>query len=73
LGSLKQFECVGEVVVDSISKTGGSCVLVDKKFALSAAHVLAEFEFNPNTIKMNGQRMIVNVASNPKVADISKF
>ncbi|WP_111308267.1 trypsin-like serine protease [Confluentibacter sediminis] len=73
LGSLKQFESVGEVIKDSTNKTEGSCVLIDKKFVLSAAHVFAEFETTPDTIKMNGQKIVVNLPSKAKLADISKF
>jgi hypothetical protein len=46
LAHKKQFDCVGEVYAGNMKR--GSCVLIDKKFVLSAAHVFSDDESNPD-------------------------
>lgn len=72
LASQKQFDCVGKVVNDT-DKLKGSCVFIGTKYVLSVAHVFMEYDFHPDTMKIGGQTVIANVASNPRIADVSKY
>jgi hypothetical protein len=74
LGRQKQFDCVGQVFLDS-SFTGydGSCVLISDRFALSAAHVFMISDKRQDTVNYYGKIMVINSNTNPRVKDIAKI
>jgi secreted trypsin-like serine protease len=71
LAKEKQFDCVGEVYRDSTFS--GSCVLIGKSYILTAAHIFIESDFRPDTLKINGQSVIVNQPYNKRVGDIIRY
>jgi hypothetical protein len=51
----------------------GSCVLTDKNHILTAAHIFIESDFRQDTLKLNGQTVIVNQPMNERVGDIQRY
>src|SRR5687767_1908403 len=74
LAKQKQFDCVGQVSFGS-NPTGydGSCVLINEKFGLSAAHVFMTGESRKDTVMMNGQKVVLNSPINTRVIDADKI
>ena len=69
LGKQKQFGCVGE--------TGrGSCVLINERYVLSAAHCFIDSDTRPDTLDtmLDGKKvsLVVYVPVSPRVTDFSK-
>jgi hypothetical protein len=71
LARQSQFNCVGQVFKGD--KAVGSCVLIGDKFVLSAAHVFIEHDFRLDTLKMNGQTVIINRPYNARPGVISNY
>lgn len=59
LGREKQFDCVGKVFIGN--KFSGSCVLIGKRYILSAAHVFKRYTFRSETIMIDGNKVVANV------------
>lgn len=57
LANQKQFDCVGEVFKDS--KYSGSCVLINERYVLSAAHIFIDGDSEIDTQKINGQIYLI--------------
>jgi secreted trypsin-like serine protease len=53
LANQKQFDCVGQVFIGSDTIVGGSCVLINKNYVLSAAHVFMDSESITDSSLMN--------------------
>jgi hypothetical protein len=68
LAKEKQFDCVGQIYQDTTVK--GSCVLINSRFALSAAHVFIDSEVRNDTVQMNGESVINFVPVNERVSDV---
>ncbi len=58
LAAKKEFDCVG--MVNNNGSRGGSCVLIGKKYVLSAAHVFKVSETRPDTFYEGKSMIIVN-------------
>lgn len=71
LAQQKQFDCVGQVYIDTAMS--GSCVLIRERFVLSAAHVFIEHETRMDTVEMGGRKVIVNTPINKKLVDVSQL
>jgi len=71
LAKQKQFECVGQIMIDSAS--GGSCVLINENYVISAAHVFMESDTHADTMDFNGQEVIVYNHSNERVINPNKL
>jgi hypothetical protein len=67
----KQFDCVGQIFKDTSS--GGSCVLISDRFALSAAHVFIDTDTRTDTTEINGQIITVFTPYNERVTDVNKL
>lgn len=65
LGQQKQFECVGQIWHGDTPM--GSCVLVQEKYVLTAAHVLITSDTRADTVVYNGQRMVTYTPINERV------
>jgi hypothetical protein len=59
LGKEKQFNCVGKVFIGN--KFSGSCVLIGKRYILSAAHVFKRYTFRSDTMMIGGNKVVANV------------
>ena len=71
LAKKPQFDCVGQVFVDTIGS--GSCVLISDRFALSAAHGFIDFDTRPDTLSLNGHTIVSYVSYNERLTDISNL
>lgn len=71
LAADKQFDCVGRIFKDS--SESGSCVLINDRFVLSAAHIFIDSDTRSDTIEFNGQTAVIYVNSNTRVTDISNL
>ena len=60
----KEFDCVGQIFMDDESI--GSCILVNPRFALTAAHVCFDSETRKDTVRINGHVEIHYVPTNDK-------
>lgn len=69
LAQQKQFDCVGRIIKDTTPN--GSCVLINDRFALSAAHVFIDNDIRMDTMHYNGQRIILYVPINKRLTDVS--
>jgi secreted trypsin-like serine protease len=56
LAHKKEFDCVGQIFMDDESI--GSCVLVNQRFVLTAAHVCFDSETRKDTVHINGHTEI---------------
>lgn len=56
LASEPQFKCVARLLKNH--EPAGSCVLIDPKHVLTAAHILINSKTRPDTLQMNGQTII---------------
>ncbi|MAX79954.1 MAG: hypothetical protein CL843_07245 [Crocinitomicaceae bacterium] len=70
-----QFDCAGLVTTPQQKDEdgGGSCVLISKKYVLTAAHIFIESDTKSDTIEYNGMPMVVYTPINKHVAEVSKF
>jgi len=57
LGQQPQFRCVGQIFVSN--EPGGSCVLIQERFVLTAAHVLIKGETKADTIIYDGTEAVI--------------
>jgi len=86
LAAQKQFDCVGMVLQADNKEKRGSCVLIGKKYVLSAAHVFMETEYRKDTLYIDKQgkavpkeeaqgNIVVNqpVSKRPGKADFYQF
>jgi len=71
LAKAKQFEAVGQIYLDTAAQ--GSCVLINERFVLSAAHVFIHSDFKTDTIEMGGQTIIYNMPVNQSVVDFKRL
>lgn len=71
LANQKQFDCVGQIFNDS--EAVGSTVLISPQAALTAAHVLLESDFLPDTFRMKGQTIISFRPVNVRIVDADKL
>lgn len=72
LAKESQFDCVGQVYRNG--KPVASCVLIDNKFILSAAHVFVESDKVQDTLILdNGDMMVRNVPVNHRIANPGDF
>lgn len=71
LAKQKQFDCVGQVVVDG--DTAGSCVLICESTLLSAAHVFILSDTRPDTMMMDGQKVVVFTSINERPAEAKQI
>ncbi len=63
LAQQPQFNCVGQIFIND--KPGGSCVLINERFALTAAHCLFRSEERSATDTIiDGVKMVINSESN---------
>ena len=72
LGAKKEFDCVGIVNFNNGSK-GGSCVLIGKKYVLSAAHVFKVSETRPDTFYEGKSMIIVNQPVKQRIGNTSDY
>lgn len=68
LAKEKQFHCVGQIYQDTTAK--GSCVLINNRFVLSAAHVFIDSEIRNDTAQINGETMINYIPVNERKIDV---
>jgi secreted trypsin-like serine protease len=66
----KQFDCVGRIYKKDTTASG-SCVLINDRFVLSAAHVFIDSETRPDTIEFNGQKIVAYVPYNTRITNVS--
>ena len=71
LANQKQFNSVGKVYDDTTFS--GSCVYIQKRFFLTAAHLFIEYDEIPDTIRDEGKTIYTYRAENPHQVDISNF
>jgi secreted trypsin-like serine protease len=71
LARAKQFNCVGQIFIDSIA--GGSCVLINNRFILSAAHCFIDSDTREDSMEMNGHPIVTFIPYNQRVTDTSKL
>jgi hypothetical protein len=71
LASQKQFDCVGRIFKDT--DAAGSCVLIGRKYVLSAAHVFIESDYRTDTIKMGDKTFTSNTPYNSRTGDIRNY
>lgn len=71
LATKKQFDCVGQVLKDTLSS--GSCVLISDRFVLSAAHVFIDSDTRSDTINFNGQTVVTYMPYNHRVTDVKEL
>lgn len=57
LAQQKQFDCVGEVFLDTLAK--GACVLIDSTHVLTVAHLFMENDRRADTLQANGRQVIM--------------
>lgn len=69
LAAQKQFNCVGRVLNND--KAVGSCVLIGKRYVLSAAHVFMSYITRSDTVVLSGQKVAANVPIGAKPMDIT--
>ena len=70
LANEKQFDGVGQVYIDTSSR--GSCVLINERFLLSAAHVFIESDYRQDTIMYEGQKIVAFNPYNNHLVDVIK-
>lgn len=71
LAQEKQFDCVGRIYKDTLAS--GSCVLINERFVLTAAHVFIDSEQRPDTVQIDGQKVILFTPYNHRVTNESKI
>ncbi len=67
----KQFDCVGQIFKDT--SAAGSCVLINDRFVLSAAHVFIDSDTRLDTMDFDGNVIVVYVPYNKRVTDVDKL
>ena len=73
LAKQPQFLCVGSIL-NGINLGGvGSCILIDKKFVLTAAHCCMESITRRDTIVENGQTIYVDQPIDEQVTDVTSW
>lgn len=70
LANEKQFDCVGKLFIDSTFN--GSCVLISKKYILTAAHIFIESDIKPDTVVNNGNIEVYFKRVNLRELDLKK-
>ncbi len=65
IGNRTAFNCVAQIHFNNKFKS--SCVLINKKYALTAAHILFERQFKQDTIYENGKMAIYNTPISEKL------
>lgn len=73
LGEQPQFDCVGKVLDGERHVASGSCVLIDDRYVLSAAHLFVKNEIRNDTIRSGNQRIIIYQPVNRRLDDITKY
>lgn len=71
LGRQKQFNSVGQIFTNTGSH--GSCVLVGKKFVVSAAHIFMTYITRQDTMILGGQKAVVNLPIDAKPVNIKDY
>lgn len=71
LAAQKQFDCVGQI--DKDTTVIGSCALISERFVLITAHVFIDSDTTPDTMELNGQKIIAYVSCNNRVTDVTKL
>ncbi|MDP2209281.1 MAG: trypsin-like serine protease [Bacteroidota bacterium] len=66
-----QFDCVGQIYKDTIPE--GSCVLIHEKYVLTAAHVLIDEDMRPDTIEVDGIKIIAYQYFNARETDVDEL
>jgi hypothetical protein len=72
LGRLPQFDCVGRVLHDN-KEPGGSCILIDDRHVLSAAHVFIKSDSKPETRNINGKTITIYNQVNSRTGDPTDY
>jgi hypothetical protein len=70
LAAEKQFDVVGQVFIDE--EATGSCVLIDDRYVLSAAHVFISSDYQVDTIMYNGNPMVTYTPKNQRPVNPAK-
>jgi len=71
LGAQAQFNCVGQVFHNG--KMGASCVLINSKHVLCAAHVFIEASYRQDTINNKDGQLILNTPYNQHVGNAADY
>lgn len=58
LANQDKFDCVGQVKWKE-TQSGGSCIAISEHIVLTNAHILKETKTKPDTMEMNGQKVVV--------------
>ena len=71
LANEKQFDAVGQIYLDTAAR--GSCVLINERFVLTAAHVFIVSDHRLDTMLMFGQTITVYTPINQRVVDFKRL
>lgn len=72
LAAQSQFDCVGEIMKNA-TQLEGSCVLIGRKYVLSAAHCFIKSDTEKDTMTVGNNKVTVYKQVNTHVADISTY
>jgi hypothetical protein len=74
LANQPEFDCVGLIIrnIDSM-ESGGSCVAINKRFILTAAHVLFDVEVREDTMVLDGNTWVVYNPVASSLMDVKKL
>lgn len=71
LANEKQFDAVGQIFLDTVER--GSCVLINERFVLTAAHVFIVSDHRLDTMQMFGQSIVVHTPINQRIVECKRL